>query len=421
MMMMEDFTSTPEGALMSACALGALMLALILWRTSQGARERARERARIWGEIKRPDMEARAQRKADARASGARADARLRITLMSAVALVALAATNLSAHATITAIQHIGLTSLDAAISAVIVFEAWLAILGALSLRHMTKGEGFNRYEAGVWTMASLMGVIAWWGGDSPIFALWPLLAAVAWHVVITFGRPHKPSQLVVWWRMKRGKATSQDASAVLTERLITLIVNTAYAANVGPKITRAFYKRAYDRAWARADALGILTPEVRARIQTRIAAKYAGARALAPEAVAHMNPWNERASMSTRTHARAVRPVSAPPARALEVSTHVPDDARALTEDARASETESAHVEEVRAPAPVVSAHGAQDLIDAVSAYFAGPEKMKEWTKTFVKTNGILPNRKHLAEASRLSEGNCGKWMTPVRKALGY
>jgi hypothetical protein len=297
----------------------------------------------------------------------------------------------------------------------VIVFEAWLAILGALSLRHMTRGEGFNRYEAGVWMMASLMGVIAWWGGGSPIFALWPLLAAVAWHVVITFGRPHKPSALVTWWRMKRGKATSQDANTVLTERLITQIVNHAYAANVGHKWMRALHERAYDRAWARADALGILTPEVRARIQTRIAARYVGARALAPEAVAHMNPWNERASMSARTNnARAVRPVSAPPARALEVSAHVPDDARALTEDERASETQSA-------PPVVVSAHGAQELIDAVTTYFAGPEKMKAWTQTFVKTNGILPNRKHLAEASRLSEGNCGKWMTPVRKSLGY
>jgi len=404
---MNDFTSTPSGALVSACALGALMLALILWRTSQGARARASEKARAWSEIKRPDWEARAQRRADARASGARADARLRITLMSAVALVALAATNLSAHATINAIQHIGLTSLDAAISAVIVFEAWLAILGALSLRHMTRGEGFNRYEAGVWTMASLMGVIAWWGGDSPIFALWPLLAAVAWHVVITFGRPHKPSALVVWWRMKRGKATTRDASAVLTERLITQIVDHGYAANVGHKWMRALHERAFNRAWARADALGILTPEVRARIQTRIAARYAGARALAPEAVAHMNPWaDERASMSART-VRAVRPVSAPPARALEVSAHVTDDVRALTEDARASET--------------VNAQGVQDLIAAITDYFAGPEEMRAWAQAFVQTNGILPNRKHLAEASRLSEGNCGKWMTPVRKALGY
>jgi len=411
---MNDFTSTPSGALVSTCALGALMLALILWRTSQGARERARERARIWGEIKRPDMEARAQRKADARASGARADARLRITLLSAVALVALAATNLSAHATITAIQRIGLTSVDAAISAVIVFEAWLAILGALSLRHITKGDGFNRYEAGVWTMASLMGTIAWWGGGSPIFALWPLLAAVAWHVVITFGRPHKPSALVVWWRLKRGRATSQDASAVLTERLITLIVNTAYAANVGPKITRAFYKRAYDRAWARADALGILTPEVRARIQTRIAARYVGARALAPEAVAHMNPWNERASMSARTHsARAVRPVSAPPARALEVSAHVPDDARALTEDAHASE-------EVRAPKRTENAPKKDDVLAAIDAQDI-PAEAKACMKEFVVTTGMLPQQKWIAAATGKSIGHAGKWLTPVRKALGY
>jgi hypothetical protein len=408
--MMNDFTSTPSGALMSACALGALMLALIIWRTSQGARARASERARAWAELKRPDWEARAKRKADARASGARADARLRITLMSAVALVALAATNLSAHATITAIQRIGLTSIDAAISAVIVFEAWLAILGALSLRHMTRGEGFNRYEAGVWSMASLMGVIAWWGGDSPIFALWPLLAAVAWHVVITFGRPHKPSALVVWWRMKRGKATSQDASAVLTERLITLIVNCAYAANVGPKLTRGFYARAYDRAWARADALGILTPEVRARIQTRIAARYVGARALAPEAVAHMNPWNERAPMSARTHARTVRPVSAPPARALEAIAHVPDDARALTEEA--------HV-----PAPAVSAHDSEAVIAAIAAQpeKVVPVKVKDWMQKFVELNNELPNRNELAAAMQKSPGHAGKWLTPVRKALGY
>lgn len=408
---MEDFTTTPTGTLMSACALGALMLALILWRTSQGARARARERARIWGEIKRPDMEARAQRKADARASGARADARLRITLMSAVALVALAATNLSAHATITAIQHIGLTSVDAAISAVIVFEAWLAILGALSLRHMTRGDGFNRYEAGVWVMASLMGVIAWWGGDSPIFALWPLLAAVAWHVVITFGRPHKPSALVTWWRLKRGKATSQDATTVMTERLITRIVNTAYAANTGHKWMRALHERAYDRAWARADALGILTPEVRARIQTRIAARYVGARALAPEAVAHMNPWNERASMSARTHnARAVRPVSAPPAPAVEMSAHE-------NTDERASDDERAVVEQI---AHELDAMVTVDVVDAIVQHSIAPAPVKAWAVEFAKTNGQLPTRTQIVQAFGGSPGNAGKWMAPARKALG-
>jgi hypothetical protein len=338
----------------------------------------------------------------------------LRIALLSAVALGALAATNLSAHATIAAMQRVGLHSVDTAISAVIVFEAWLAILGALSLRHMTKGSGFNRYEAGVWTMASLMGVIAWWGGGSVIFALWPLLAAVAWHVVITFGRPHKQSPLVTWWRLKRGKATSQDATEVMTERLITLIVNSAYGFNAGPKIMRGFYKRAYDRAWARADALGILTPEVRARIQTRIAAKYVGARALAPEAVAHMNPWNERASTSARTHARAVRPVSAPPARALEASAHVPDDARALTEDARASETASAH-------APATRALSVSAMIKAITEHSPAPADMQEWMFDYVKKNGKLPTRNELAVPAKRVPGHVARWITPVRKALGY
>jgi hypothetical protein len=214
---------------------------------------------------------------------------------------------------------------------------------------------------------------------------------------------------------MKRGKATSRDASAVLTERLITQIVNHAYAANVGARALRSLHERAFNRAWARADALGILTPEVRARIQTRIAARYAGARALAPEAVAHMNPWNERASMSARTHsARVVRPVSAPPARALEESAHVPGDARALTET-------SAHVEEVRAPAPVVSAHPVSELIDAIKEHSPAPVDMKAWMLEYVEKNGKLPTRGELAVPAQRVPNHVARWITPVRKALGY
>jgi hypothetical protein len=127
------------------------------------------------------------------------------------------------------------------------------------------------------------------------------------------------------------------------------------------------------------------------------------------------MNPWNERASMSARTHnARAVRQVSAPPARALETSAHVPDDARALTEDARSSEDTRAHV-------PVVSAHGVSDLIDAITAYSDAPEQIKEWMRTFVQTNGKLPNRNEVATAAQRSPGHVARWITPVRKALGY
>jgi hypothetical protein len=248
--------------------------------------------------------------------------------------------------------------------------------------------------------MAALMGGMSWWGTGSAIFALWPLLAAVAWHLVITFGREHKQSALVTWYRMKLGKATSRDASALLTERLITRIVNHGFAANEGARIFRSIRARAFDRAWADADAIGILSAEVRARIQTRIAARYEGARALARENVAHMNPWNERAS-SART-VRAVRPVSAPPAPAIEVSAHEDTDVRA---------------DERTMSAPI--AHTGNAMIDAVHAHFAGPAKAVEWTIEYIKTNGDLPTGKHLATAFRLSEGNCRKWVTPVRKAL--
>jgi hypothetical protein len=392
-----DFTSTPEGALIISCALGALMLALIMWRTSAGARARAQEKARAWAALKAPEWEARAERKRAERASGARSRARIRGALMLAVALVALGATNLSAHGTLDMIERAGLRSLDAQIAVIIVFEMFLAILGGLSLWHMNHGTGWNKYEAGVWAMASLMGVLSWWGAGSVVFALWPLLAAVAWHMVITFGREHKTSALVTWWRLKRGKATSQDANAVMTERLITRIVNHGFAANEGARILRRARSRMFDRAWADADALGILTPEVRARIQTRIAARYAGARALARDAVAHMNPWNERAQ-SPRA-ARIARPVSAPPAPVVEMSAHEDTDERADDEP--------------------VSAPVALSLIDAVREHFAGPSHAIEWAIEYTRVNGDLPTGKQLAAAFNLSEGNCRKWVTPVRAAL--
>jgi hypothetical protein len=302
---------------------------------------------------------------------------------MIAVALVALGATNLSAHGTLEMIARAGLESLDAQIAVIVVFEMFLAILGALSLWHMNHGTGFNKYEAGVWVMAALMGGLSWWGAGSAIFALWPLLAAVAWHLVITFGREHKQSALVTWYRMKLGKATSRDASALLTERLITRIVNHGFAANEGARIFRSIRARAFDRAWADADALGILTPEVRARIQTRIAARYAGARALARDAVAHMNPWNERASQSAH-RARTVRPVSAPPAPAIEASAHVDIDERAAVETARAltpADVNGFEAEEV---------HAAIDRAEGI------PTHVREWMKEFYRHGGTPTGTPH-------------------------
>jgi hypothetical protein len=386
-------TSTPEGALMVALALGALMLIVIVLVTSRGARARHAEKARAWAALKAPEWQARAERKRAERASGARSRARIRGALMLAVALVALGATNLSAHGTLDMIARAGLESLDAQIAVIVVFEMFLAILGALSFWHMHHGTGFNKYEAGVWAMASLMGVLSWWGAGSMIFALWPLLAAVAWHMVITFGREHKTSALITWWRLKRGKATSQDANAVMIERLITRIVNHGFAANEGARIARRARSRMFDRAWADADALGILTSEVRARIQTRVAARHVGARALSAENVAHMNPWNERAQ-SPRA-ARIARPVSAPPAPVVETSAHEDTD-----------------------DAPV-SAPAALSLIDAVCEHFAGPSNALEWAIEYVKANGELPTGEQIGTAFSLSAGNCRKWLTPVRTAL--
>lgn len=399
-----NFTSTPEGALTFACALGALMLIVIVLVTSRGARARHAEKARIWGELNRPELEARAARKREARASGARGRARIRGALMLAVALVALGATNLSAHGTLDMIARAGLESLDAQIAVIVVFEMFLAILGALSYWHMHHGTGFNKYEAGVWSMASLMGVMSWWGAGSVIFALWPLLAAVAWHMVITFGREHKTSALVVWWRLKRGKATSQDSNAVMTERLITRIVNHGYAANEGARIFRSARARMFDRAWADADALGILTPEVRARIQTRIAARYAGARALARDAVAHMNPWNERAPQSAH-RARTVRPVSAPPAPVVEMSAHEDTDERA-------------QVDEI-APVSAPVAHDDARVIDAIVNNFKADAKVVEWAKAFYLKNKELPTRNEVAAVAQLSPGHCARWLTNTRKEL--
>lgn len=402
---------TPEeGSLLSALALGSLVIIVIILVTTRGARARATEKARTWAALKAPEWEERAARKRAERASGARAQRRIRGALMIAVAIVAIGATNLSAHGTITAIERAGLDSLDAAISVVVVFEMFLAILGALSYWHMHHGTGFNRYELGVWLMAALMGGIAWWGAGSAVFALWPMLAAVAWHLVITFGREHKVSPIVRWVRLRLGRATAQDATALDTERRISRIVHCAFMANEGPKLARALYERAFNRAWARADELSILTAEVRARIQTRLAARYEGARALARTNVEHMNPWNERA-MSARSAARTVRPVSAPPAPAIEVSAHVPDDARALTEA----------IDPVSAPVDTSSAHSKSDLIDAIETYFGSRNTVaKEWAKTFVETNGELPTGDDLAIAFKKSAGNCRKWMSPVRAAIG-
>jgi hypothetical protein len=67
------------------------------------------------------------------------------------------------------------------------------------------------------------------------------------------------------------------------------------------------------------------------------------------------------------------------------------------------------------------VSAPGVSDLLDAITAYSDAPEQIKEWMRAFVQTNGKLPNRNEVATAAQRSPGHCARWITPVRKALGY
>lgn len=428
---MNDFTLSPSGALIAACAFATLMLALILWRTSMSARERAKERARIWGELKRADWNARAERARVERASGERAERRLRASLMSAVALVALASTNLSAHGTINAMARVGLDSIDTAVSVIIVFEMFLAILGALSWWHMNRGTGFNWYELGVWAMASLMGGVSWWGSGVVLFALWPLLAAVAWHVVVTFGRERHVPRWVLWARGMLGK-TSRDQNAVDTERRINKLIRySAVATTDENDKRRARYERKYRNAYMRADALGIITAEVIHALKVRAAAYHEGARALAPEAVAHLSPWsNERALVSA--HLRAERSLKRSPkivSAHEEVSAHSAPSTNAHEEVARieerAPEAERA-LKVVRANAQ--SAHSAEVVLPLIADHFAGgadwahfmPRVQEHW-----KAHRDLPTAVLVAAwvqeetGKSMSAANCRKWLTPIRAAM--
>ena len=112
---------------------------------------------------------------------------------------------------------------------------------------------------------------------------------------------------------------------------------------------------------------------------------------------------------MSARSSARAVRPVSAPPALTLDVSAHVPEDARALT-DARASE--SAHEEHVSA---TDDAH----VIAAIVRNFKATPKVVEWAKAYYQANKELPTRNEVAAVAELSPGHCARWLTNTRKDL--
>lgn len=400
-------------ALITGVFVGLAILYLLLHYLTRHGRARAREAARAWADVKRAEWSTRADiRSAHARekaTKGARTARRAHLALMAGaggVVIVAIAATNLSAHGIQANLGEVGLGALDARVSVFIVFEGLLALAGGLSLWHQITGRtGIDRYAIGMWIISGLMSYLAAWGGGSPIFGVFPIIAAVAWH------------ELTAAWAKYRGKyrgilgrgATSQDATSVDTERRINAIVTYGTRANVAPRGTRWFW--AILHAWAdrAADARGILTDEVRAMILARAAARYIGARALAPEAVAAHNPWNA-------AHARALT---------------VPHDARALAPVPPAARTAT--------PAPVTTAPVAEERASArvelrvvgagqglaaaeadalIEAHCKGGAEVRAWVREFWGRTQAWPTGRQLADRFGGDAGNCRKWVSDLKAA---
>lgn len=393
---------------------GLAALYLLLHYSTRKGRARAREAARAWADARAVEWRALAQARADrirARATGDGRRARAaRIALAGGgamVALVALAGTNLSAHGIQARLGEVGLGDIDARVSVFIVFEGVLALAAGLSFWHQVTGRtGIDRYALGMWGMSLFMAYLAAWGGGSAIYAPFPIIAAVAFHELTAAEAKRRGKYRGI---LGRG-ATSQDATAVDTERRINAIVTYGTRANVGAKGTRWFWVILHARADRAADARGVLTDEVRAQILARSAARYVGARALAPEAVAAHNPWNaahQLAAAPTQApeDARALEPVKAPALAAHEPA--------AMFQDARERAL-------VRAELHLV-ADGDLDETTAdalISEYCIDRADVRVWVREFWGRTGRWPTGRQLAEHFGGDAGNCRKWVSDLKKA---
>lgn len=399
--------------------VGLAALYLLLHYSTRKGRARAREAARAWADARAVEWRALAEARADrirARATGDGRRARVaRIALAGGgamVALVALAGTNLSAHGIQARLDEVGLGNVDARVSVFIVFEGVLALSAGLSFWHQVTGRaGVDRYAIGMWGMSTFMAFLAAWGGESWIYAPFPIIAAVAFHELTAAEAKRRGKYRGV---LGRG-ATSQDATAVDTERRINAIVTYGTRANVALKGTRWAWAILHARADRAADARGILTDEVRAQILARSAARYVGARALAPDEVRAHNPWNA-------AHALAAAPID------------VPDDARALEVIGVAEEVPAAPVAEEPAPpapvevpaeAPRVELHLVADgdldeaAADALIAeHCIDRDDVRVWVREFWGRTRQWPTGRQLAEHFGGDAGNCRKWVSDLKKA---
>lgn len=398
--------------------VGLAALYLLLHYSTRKGRARARAAALAWADARAVEWRALAEARADrirARATGEGRRARVaRLALMAGgamVALVGIAGTNLSAHGIQARLDEVGLGNIDARISVFIVFEGVLILAGGLSFWHQVTGRaGVDRYALGMWGMSLFIAYLAAWGGGSPVYAPFPIIAAVAFHELTAAEAKRRGKYRGI---LGRG-ATSQDATAVDTERRINAIVTYGTRANVAVKGTRWFWAILHGHAERAADARGILTPAVRAVILERSAARYVGARALAPDEVAAHNPWNA-------AHALAAAPIT------------VPDDARALDPVEVALEAAAAEaIADPRPPAVVVPAEAPRvelhlvadgDLDEAtadalIAEHCIDRADVRVWVREFWGRTRQWPTGRQLAEHFGGDAGNCRKWVSDLKKA---
>jgi hypothetical protein len=398
-----DYLATLDPMRTTALIIGVLVahlaLALLLHYATRTARARAREGARAWADVKRVEWSARAQGRADhtrERATPqARRARRAHLALAAGalgVVIVAVAATNLSAHGIQARLDDVGLGALDARVSVFLVFEGLLALAGGLSFWHQVTGRaGIDRYAVGMWIVSGLMAYLAAWGGDSPLFGVFPIIAAVAWHELVAAEAKRRGKYRGI---LGRG-ATDEDTDAVDAQRRLSRIVARAVRANTGPRALRWLWARLYLRALDEADARGLLTDEARAQLAARTAARYAGAAALSPEAVAAANPWTQAAA-----------PAAPDPAP-------VPEPAAPRTPVARVVESAPARLQLVAEAAPV------DDVRALIESHQACPPYARAWVADFWEAHGTMPTGVQLVGEFGGHPGACRKWVSGLKQAL--
>jgi hypothetical protein len=419
-----DYLATLDPMRTSALIIGVLVafgaLYLLLHYATRTGRARAREAARTWADVKRVEWSARAEaRAARARrrdtdeARKARAARTVLLAGGAAVVLIAIAAMNLSAHGIQARLDEVDLGDVNERVSVFLVFEGLLALAGGLSFWHQVTGRaGVDRYAVGMWGISFVMAYLAAWGGEHWLFGIFPIIAAVAGHELVAAEAKRRGKYRGI---LGRG-ATSEDATAVDTERRKSAIVTYGTRANVGLRGTRWLWAILHARAERAADARGILTDEVRAELRVRAASRYVGARALAPEAVEDANPW----ARPTAPRARAEDVVADAPAPAIE--TRAPEAAPAAPV-----------VEDIVAPAPAEAPHVPAPRLQLVAdpigdvdmlALIADPDmcgggaEVRVWVGEFWEAHEDLPTGRQLADKFGGNPGACRKWVTKLKQA---